>query len=245
MKRVVKSSNEGWPALWEGFALDPLLSCQNSFRNFRSLDILHHWPFIFNHPTRCTQPSAINVPPFSNVTSLILVIISCSPWNRGRKPNCLGFSGTPSTPKRWKFRRQMWRFLQRRVYQPELPQHRPYVRRWWSRSVIWVLPSENWRRSVDGVFDLFSVSASDGSQPILAETWGRPFRIYATKQFPGLEPSTELTKVHRCLSIPRFYLSFSSLALAPTSRSGSIVRGASEAQEKSGGAWNRRGFWAR
>ena len=43
------------------------------------------------------------------------------------------------------------------------------------------------------VFDLFSVS--NGSQPILAECWGRPFRIYATKQFPGLEPSTELTKV--------------------------------------------------
>ena len=43
------------------------------------------------------------------------------------------------------------------------------------------------------VFDLFSVTNS--SQPILAECWGRPFRIYATKQFPGLEPSTELTKV--------------------------------------------------
>ena len=43
------------------------------------------------------------------------------------------------------------------------------------------------------MFDLFSVS--DGQQPILAECWGRPFRIYATKQFPGLDPSTELTKV--------------------------------------------------
>ena len=43
------------------------------------------------------------------------------------------------------------------------------------------------------MFDLFSVS--NGSQPMLAECWGRPFRIYATKQFPGLEPSTELTKV--------------------------------------------------
>ena len=43
------------------------------------------------------------------------------------------------------------------------------------------------------MFDLFSVN--DGPQPILAECWGRPFRIYATKQFPGLEPSTELTKV--------------------------------------------------
>ena len=43
------------------------------------------------------------------------------------------------------------------------------------------------------VFDLFSVN--DGSQPILAECWGRPFRIYATKQFPGLEASSLLTKV--------------------------------------------------
>jgi len=43
------------------------------------------------------------------------------------------------------------------------------------------------------VFDLFSIS--NRSQPILAECWGCPFRIYATKQFPGLEPSTELTKV--------------------------------------------------
>jgi hypothetical protein len=44
------------------------------------------------------------------------------------------------------------------------------------------------------VFDLFSVH-DNGAQPILAECWGRPFRIYATKQFPGLEPSTELTKL--------------------------------------------------
>ena len=43
------------------------------------------------------------------------------------------------------------------------------------------------------VFNLFS--ATNGSQPILAECWGGPFRIYATKQYPGLEPSTELTKV--------------------------------------------------
>ena len=50
------------------------------------------------------------------------------------------------------------------------------------------------------VFDLFSVN--DGSQPILAECWGRPFRIYATKQFPGLEPSTELTKVISLLATP-------------------------------------------
>jgi len=50
------------------------------------------------------------------------------------------------------------------------------------------------------VFDLFSVN--DGSQPILAECWGRPFRIYATKQFPGLEPSTELTKLLHSHHVP-------------------------------------------
>ena len=44
------------------------------------------------------------------------------------------------------------------------------------------------------VFDLFSVR--NGSQPLLTECWGRPFRIYAAKQFPGLESSTELTKVN-------------------------------------------------
>jgi len=44
------------------------------------------------------------------------------------------------------------------------------------------------------VFDLFSVCGGS-TQPILAECWGSPFKIYATKQFPGLEPSTELTKV--------------------------------------------------
>ena len=31
--------------------------------------------------------------------------------------------------------------------------------------------------------------------PILAECYGGPFRIYSTKEFPGLRPSTELTKV--------------------------------------------------
>jgi hypothetical protein len=50
------------------------------------------------------------------------------------------------------------------------------------------------------VFDLFSVN--DGSQPILAECWGCPFRIYATKQFPGLEPSTELTKLLHSHHVP-------------------------------------------
>lgn len=32
--------------------------------------------------------------------------------------------------------------------------------------------------------------------PILAECYGGPFRIYSTKEFPGLRPSTDLTKVN-------------------------------------------------
>jgi len=52
---------------------------------------------------------------------------------------------------------------------------------------------EGWFSFRYRVFDLFSIS--NRSQPILAECWGRPFRIYATEQFPGSEPPTELTKV--------------------------------------------------
>jgi hypothetical protein len=70
-----------------------------------------------------------------------------------------------------------------------------------THTLLFVFPdvsvqAEGWFVSRYRVFDLFSLS--DGSQPVLAETWGRPFRIYATKQFPGLQPSTELTKLlHR------------------------------------------------
>lgn len=45
-----------------------------------------------------------------------------------------------------------------------------------------------------------SVYSQGGTQlqsPILAECFGKPFRIYATKEFPGLSPSTELTKARR------------------------------------------------
>lgn len=51
------------------------------------------------------------------------------------------------------------------------------------------------------VFDLFSVCGGS-TQPILAECWGSPFKIYATKQFPGLEPSTELTKLLHSHHVP-------------------------------------------
>ena len=45
------------------------------------------------------------------------------------------------------------------------------------------------------VFDLFS--SQENTAVVGAETYGGPFRIYATKDFPGLHVSTDLTKV-RC-----------------------------------------------
>ncbi|KAG6380126.1 velvet factor-domain-containing protein [Boletus reticuloceps] len=44
-------------------------------------------------------------------------------------------------------------------------------------------------------FDLFSRTSGYDDLPIQAECFGGPFRIYSTKEFPGLQPSTELTKV--------------------------------------------------
>lgn len=45
------------------------------------------------------------------------------------------------------------------------------------------------------VFNLFAQVEGTMEIPILAECYGGPFRIYSTKEFPGLRPSTELTKV--------------------------------------------------
>lgn len=45
------------------------------------------------------------------------------------------------------------------------------------------------------VFNLFSQVEGAVDIPILAECYGGPFRIYSTKEFPGLRPSTDLTKV--------------------------------------------------
>ncbi|OJA19789.1 hypothetical protein AZE42_05614 [Rhizopogon vesiculosus] len=44
------------------------------------------------------------------------------------------------------------------------------------------------------VFDLFSRTAGLVDVPVLAECGGGPFHIYSTKEFPGLQPSTELSK---------------------------------------------------
>ena len=49
-------------------------------------------------------------------------------------------------------------------------------------------------------FDIFSAVPGGQEQPILAELYGGPFRVYSTREFPGLEPSTDLTRV-RAFSI--------------------------------------------
>ncbi|KAH9944930.1 velvet factor-domain-containing protein [Amylocystis lapponica] len=44
------------------------------------------------------------------------------------------------------------------------------------------------------VFNVFSKVWGDQEVPVLAECFGGPFRIYSTKEFPGLRASTDLTK---------------------------------------------------
>lgn len=44
-------------------------------------------------------------------------------------------------------------------------------------------------------FDIFSTVPGGQEQPVLAELYGGPFRVYSTREFPGLEPSTDLTRV--------------------------------------------------
>jgi hypothetical protein len=46
------------------------------------------------------------------------------------------------------------------------------------------------------MFDIFSGISGIQDTPVVAELYGGPFKVYSTRDFPGLEPSTELTKVH-------------------------------------------------
>jgi len=43
-------------------------------------------------------------------------------------------------------------------------------------------------------FNIFSARSASGAIPVLAECFSGPFRVYSTKDFPGLRPSTDLTK---------------------------------------------------
>jgi len=45
------------------------------------------------------------------------------------------------------------------------------------------------------VFDIYARTYSSNDLAITAETYGGSFRVYSTKEFPGLSASTELTKV--------------------------------------------------
>lgn len=47
------------------------------------------------------------------------------------------------------------------------------------------------------VFDLFARAHGQSDLTIQAECFGGVFRVYSTKEFPGLPPSTELTKVKK------------------------------------------------
>ncbi|EMD37273.1 hypothetical protein CERSUDRAFT_113922 [Gelatoporia subvermispora B] len=44
------------------------------------------------------------------------------------------------------------------------------------------------------VFHIFSQAAGSRPRPVLAECFGEPFKVYSTKDFPGLHASTDLTK---------------------------------------------------
>ena len=44
-------------------------------------------------------------------------------------------------------------------------------------------------------FDIFSFVSGTSKRPIQAELYGGSFKVYSTRDFPGLQASTELTKV--------------------------------------------------
>ncbi|KJA28986.1 hypothetical protein HYPSUDRAFT_128126 [Hypholoma sublateritium FD-334 SS-4] len=43
-------------------------------------------------------------------------------------------------------------------------------------------------------FDIYSNVPDSPHKPVLSELYGGPFKVYSTREFPGLEPSTELTR---------------------------------------------------
>jgi len=53
--------------------------------------------------------------------------------------------------------------------------------------------AEGWFSLRYRFFDIFSTTQEGQSAPILAECKGKQFRVYASKEFPGLKASTELT----------------------------------------------------
>ena len=69
------------------------------------------------------------------------------------------------------------------------------------------------------VFDIYARTHRSDDLAITAETYGGTFRVYSTKEFPGLSASTELTKVGVFNSSGdgtlSFLLAFGALGIAP------------------------------
>ena len=65
------------------------------------------------------------------------------------------------------------------------------------------------------VFDIFSAVTGSPHAPVLAGFYGGPFKVFSTHEFPGLNPSTYLTRVCPCFSLSfwessrRFNISYS------------------------------------
>ena len=56
------------------------------------------------------------------------------------------------------------------------------------------------------VFDLYGSPKEHVDRTMRAECFGGPFRVYSTKDFPGLQASTDLTKVRDLASLNSVFL---------------------------------------
>lgn len=110
---------------------------------------------------------------------------------------------------------------------------------------------------IEGTFVLryrvFNIYAkTDGTDiPILAECYGGPFRIYSTKEFPGLRPSTDLTKVRHvkaafashavCIDLVQQHLSLFGVRLNLRETERKRRRGGPSSEAESGASSSARG----
>ncbi|PCH37383.1 hypothetical protein WOLCODRAFT_109788 [Wolfiporia cocos MD-104 SS10] len=69
------------------------------------------------------------------------------------------------------------------------------------RAAVLTVPAQDLAVKLEGsfvpryrVFNLSSKASGGTGVPVLAECFGGPFKIYSTKEFPGLRASTDLTK---------------------------------------------------
>lgn len=73
----------------------------------------------------------------------------------------------------------------------------------YSNRIEWFLNTKDLAVKIEGLFilryrmfDIFSKPTNESGLQIQAECYGGPFRVYSTKEFPGLHASTDLTKVN-------------------------------------------------